>query len=269
MSVEAVRDFFRGFKRLIDRILDVEILYYASSLSFYTIFSLVPLMIILFSIFTKLPRFETFYVGIQGLIFEHILPSHQEVMSQYIDLFIANTEKTELMGVVYVLFTSIMFFQNYEYIVNRMFGSKQRSFWNSLTLYWTMITLLPIVLILSIYLSIKFVNMLESSGYIGALSVGTIPYPFLLVWSLFFISYKISVTEDIQLKTLFFTSLLGATSWEIAKSGFVYYVFYNTTYLSIYGSFSILLFFFLWIYLSWIIFLYGLKLTYLLNKTES
>ncbi|MGD9654678.1 MAG: hypothetical protein AB7U44_05730, partial [Sulfuricurvum sp.] len=40
----------------------------------------------------------------------------------------------------------------------------------------------------------------------------------------------------------------------------------NKSYATIYGSFSIVLFLFLWIYASWIIFVYGLKLCYLLNR---
>jgi len=254
----------------IKKLFSIEIFYYASSLSFYTIFAIIPLFIILFSIFTRLHIFEQFYTVIQQLLYEHILPSHQEVIKKYIDIFIENSMHIEVVGVVYIIFTSIMFFQNYEYIINQMFASKQRSFWNSLTLYWTMITLLPIVLFLSIYLSINFYHILEVNGYIvGILSANSVPYPFLLIWFLFFISYRISITVQIKARVVLFSSLLASISWEIAKSGFVYYVLYNQTYLSIYGSFSILMFFFLWIYLSWIIYLYGLKLAHILNKFPS
>lgn len=245
----------------------MELIYYASSLSFYTVFSFIPLVIILFSIFTHMPIFDTFYQDIQDMLFSSILPSHQEIVKEYVDLFVENSAKIEFMGIFYIIFTSIMFFQNYEYIVNRMFKSQQRTFWNSLTLYWTMITLLPIVLILSIYISLKFYHILEDSGYIVGTSfaINSSLFPFLMIWFLFFISYKISVTVEIRTKIILLTSLIASASWEVAKTFFMYYVLYNTTYLSIYGSFSILLFFFLWIYLSWIIFLYGLKLTFILK----
>ncbi len=251
----------------LNELFDLEIFYYASSLSFYTLFSFVPLVIILFAVFTNMPSFAEYYANFQDLILVHILPSHQEIINQYVDIFVNNSKKIEIIGVFYVIFTSIMFFQNYEYIVNRMFNSYQRNFWNSLSLYWTMMTLLPIVLFLSIYLSVHLLHMLETSTYFHSLIViKSAPYPFLLVWLLFFISYKISITVNIKTRTILFSSFVTALSWEIAKSFFVYYVLYNTTYLSIYGSFSILMFFFLWIYLSWIIFLLGLKLTHMLNK---
>jgi membrane protein len=263
--LQKTKQVFSLIFKAFDIFFDIELVYYASSLSFYTIFSIVPLVIILFSIFTKLPSFDSLYSDIQVFVFEHILPSHKDVIHNYIDMFISNSTKVEIMGVFYVLFTSIMFFQNYEYIVNRMFHSKTRSFWSSLTLYWTMITLLPIVLISSIYLSVHFYHILEDSGFSFGNSSFPIPYPFFMIWFLFFVSYKISITVEIKTRVVVLSSFVASASWELAKSGFVYYVLYNTTYFSIYGSFSILMFFFLWIYLSWIIFLYGLKLAHLLS----
>ena len=43
---------------------------------------------------------------------------------------------------------------------------------------------------------------------------------------------------------------------------------YNQTYSTLYGSMATLLFTFLWIYVSWIIFLYGVKLCHKLNIKE-
>jgi membrane protein len=258
--------FFKKIWKFIDELFDMEIFYYASSLSFYTIFSIIPLIIIIIAIFTKMPLFNEYYAGFKEFILANLLPSHVEVLNHYIDIFIANSTQIEIIGIVYVIFTSIMFFQNYEYIVNKMFHSLQRSLWNSISLYWTMITLLPIVLVLSIYLSVKFFQILENISYLHSIIfLKSAPYPFLLVWFLFLVSYKISIRIEIKTSLLILSSFITAISWEIAKSFFVYYVFYNTTYLSIYGSFSILMFFFLWIYLSWIIFLLGLKLTHILN----
>ena len=62
------------------------------------------------------------------------------------------------------------------------------------------------------------------------------------------------------------SSLIISVIFSIAKNSFIYYVFLNQSYTTIYGSFAILLFLFLWIYVSWIIFIYGLKLCYIINR---
>ena len=54
--------------------------------------------------------------------------------------------------------------------------------------------------------------------------------------------------------------------FSISNNAFIEYVFYNKSYTTMYGSFAIMMFLFLWIYVSWIIFIYGLKLCYMINR---
>ena len=158
-----------------------------------------------------------------------------------------------------------MFFQNYEYIVNKIFKTKPRGIWQSITTYWTLVTLGPIALALSFYLSNqiqKLLNQFEYTSWINFLSI----FPYLIIWGLFFITYIISANTKIETKAAAISSFVASLIWYVSKSLFVYYVIYSKTYLTIYGSSSVILFFFLWIYISWIIFLYGLKLCYIINK---
>lgn len=95
--------FFKKIWKFIDELFDMEIFYYASSLSFYTIFSIIPLIIIIIAIFTKMPLFNEYYAGFKEFILANLLPSHVEVLNHYIDMFIANSTKIEIIGVVYVM----------------------------------------------------------------------------------------------------------------------------------------------------------------------
>lgn len=65
----------------------------------------------------------------------------------------------------------------------------------------------------------------------------------------------------IALKVSFLASLI----WHVAKWLFVQYMVVNQTYSSLYGSFSALLFLLVWIYLSWLLLLHGLRVCYLLH----
>jgi len=246
-------------------IYDEDITLYASSLSFHTIFSIIPLLLISFSLFTKMPSFKNYYDKIKDFIFSSLLPTHQETVTKYLESFLQNSEKLGIIGFVFVIFASLMFFQNYEFIVNKIFKTKQRSFWQSITTYWTLVTLGPIALALSFYLSNQiqnFLNQFKYTSWINFLSI----FPYLIIWGLFFITYIISANTKIETKAAAISSFLASLVWYISKSLFVYYVIYSKTYLTIYGSLSVILFFFLWIYISWIIFLYGLKICYIINQ---
>ncbi len=259
--------FFKKLYCSLERFYDPDIPYYAASLSFYTIFTLIPLLLVSFSIVVRLPNFGEQYERIKSFIFSNIMPASQEIVANYIDTFLANTSKLGIIGFIFILIASIMFFQNYEYIVGKIFKTRQKGFWSALTTYWTLITLGPMALAGSIYLSLRIQYFLDQSSYTSGIDFLSI-FPYLIIWMLFFITYKISTTIVIRFKAAMISSFFASSIWYVGKNIFIYYTVHNKTYTTIYGSFSTLLFFFLWIYLSWIIFLYGQKLCYLLNKKE-
>ncbi|WP_234697121.1 YihY family inner membrane protein [Nitrosophilus alvini] len=263
-----MKHYFLKVKELYRKIYDTEITLYASSLSFHTIFSIIPLLLISFSIFTRLPSFQDYYEKIKDFIFSNLMPTHQEIVTKYLENFLQNSSKLGIIGFVFVIFASIMFFQNYEHIVNKIFKSRQRRFWDSLATYWTLMTLGPIALALSFYLSNFIQNLLDRFEYTNWINFLSI-FPYLIIWGLFFVTYIISANTKIDPKAAGISSFIASIVWYIGKSLFVYYVLYSKTYLTIYGSSSVILFFFLWIYLSWIIFLYGLKICYVINQKES
>jgi membrane protein len=255
----------RHFRYYWEQLLDSELTYYASSLSFYTIFTIVPLLMIMLSIAVMMPSFQEHYNDLKQFLIDNLLPMHSEQVSQYIDEFLHNAVKLSLVGSFMIIVASMLFFQNYEYIVNKIFHSKKRTIWQSITTYWTLLTLTPFAFGISIYLSTRAAAMLEQYGVSAWINIMAI-FPYLIIWMLFFIIYKISPNTNVNTKAAFITSFLIAIVWTVAKNGFVYYVFYNKTYTTVYGSFSILLFTFVWIYVSWIIFVYGLKLCYLIDR---
>ena len=258
---------FIKIKNFLVKFRDGNLLHYASSLSFHTVLAFIPILLISLSVFTQMQSFEEYYESIKQFIFSSMLPSHQEVITQYIDEFLKNSGSSGMVGVIFVLYVSIMFFIDYESVVSKIFGTETRNIWESLSTYWTLITLTPVGLGISFYISNTIQNFLNAHSYLSWINILFI-FPFLIIWLLFFIIYKISANTQITPKNALITSFTVALIWYLSKTLFIYYVMYNKTYLSIYGSFSIIMFFFIWIYLSWIIFIYGLKLCAILSNKE-
>ncbi len=257
------RDFIKA-KNFILLFRDSNLLHYASSLSFHTVLAFIPILLISLSVFTQMQSFEQYYDSIKQFIFSSMLPSHQDVITKYIDEFLINSGSSGMIGVIFVLYVSIMFFIDYESVVSKIFGSETRSIWESLSTYWTLITLTPVGIGISFYISNEIQNFLNATPFLSWINVLFV-VPFLIIWLLFFIIYKISANIKIELKDAILTSFTVALTWYLSKTLFIYYVMYNKTYMSIYGSFSIIMFFFIWIYLSWIIFIYGLKFLSILS----
>lgn len=254
-------------KELVLDIIDSEVNYYAASLSFYTIFAILPLLLVTLSVVTSLPSFSEYYDRLKEMIFTAIIPTQTEVVSQYMDKFIDNSLKLGAMGLSYVVVTSVLFFKNYEYIISKIFGTKPRNFWESISVYWTMVTLIPVGIVISIYIS-GYVQLAIDERLSGSINIVKF-LPYVLNWALFFVIYRISANVKITTKSALFSAFVAALLWSILKNMFVYYVLYNKAYASIYGSFSIMLFVMLWIYLSWVIVLYGFKLCAKLNNHDA
>ena len=158
-----------------------------------------------------------------------------------------------------------MFFSDFEYVINRIMRTQSRNFWNSLSAYWTLITLAPLGLGLSFYLSNMFQNILNSNQFTSWINFLSI-FAYLIIWAIFCITYLISINRPIALKNALFSSFIASLIWYFGKNICIFYAANNKTYLDFYGSFSVVLLFFVWIYVSWIIFLYGVKLCAYLEK---
>ncbi len=256
---------YQQAKYYIALMVDKELTLYAASLSYYTIFTIVPLLLITLSIFTSLPSFQEHYETIKSFIFNSLIPVQSESVTAHLDNFLANSGKLGAIGLIMVIIAALLFFQNFEYIVSKIFKTRQRTIWESITTYWTLLTLTPMALIASFLISAKVNTLLSSSeiisGWINLMAL----LPYFIIWGLFFLVFKIASVEGTATKAAFISSLIIAFIWNIAKGGFISYVMMNKSYATIYGSFSALLFFLLWIYVSWIIFIYGLKLCYLVD----
>jgi len=255
-----IRDFFKD-------LLDDRLGYYASSLSWNTIFSIIPLLVILLYVFTTLPLFHEMYDKVQELIFTNLMPTQSEEIMKHINTFIENSDKLGMVGAFYVTFAAIMFFKNYDYIVNDIFELPSRGILKSIKTYLLLILLLPTMMGASFYLSSLIQGYLDRTEFTSMIHLYAI-LPYTIVWTAFYIAYQLSANTRIKKRAALLSSFIASLIWYLSKSGFVFYVMHNKTYTSVYGSISTVLFFLLWIYISWAIFLHGLRFCYLLDKDD-
>jgi membrane protein len=255
---------FKHIKFFIKSFVDKELTLYAASLSYYTIFTIIPLLLIMLTLITSLPSFSEHYDTIKTFLFSNLMPVNSEAMMGYLDGFLENSSKMGVIGLVMVLIASLLFFQNFEYIANKIFHAKKRTLWESITTYWTMLTLTPIALGVSFYITGYVANIMANNAYA---TFDILPFiPHIIIWALFFLIFQIGPNAKVNPKASLISSFIIAMVFSISKNAFIYYVFYNKSYTTMYGSFAIVLFLFLWIYVSWIIFIYGLKLCYIIDR---
>ena len=256
---------FNYIKFFISTFMDKELTLFAASLSFYTIFTIIPLLLIMLTLLISLPSFAEHYETIKHFIFSNLMPVNSEAIMGHIDGFLANSAKMGVIGLSMILVASLLFFKNFEYIANKIFHAKARTMWESITTYWTMLTLTPIALGVSFYITATLATAMKSNELTAGLDVVAL-IPYVIIWGLFFLIFQIGPNTKVNPNASIISSFIISIVFSISKNAFIFYVFYNKSYTTMYGSFAILMFLFLWIYVSWIIFIYGLKLCYIIDR---
>jgi len=229
-------------------------MYFAASLSFFTIFSLLPIIALLIVVMSSTVYFESQIVTLMNYLYDFINPTHSQQVVSTIQNALSNINSLGNIGIVYLLFIFTMFFKDYEYIMSKIHKTKKRSFWATFLLYISFLLIIPIALVAVTFIMSYFQNNI----LIYILN-------FILTVLFFTFIFKISVNKYIHIKASFIASLITVIALKLTQALFVYYIAYNTTYTTIYGTLSAMLFVFLWIYISWIVYLYGVKISHRLN----
>ncbi len=237
----------------------------AAALSFSTVLALVPLLAVVFSALSLFPIFDTWSSAIQEFVYLNFVPQLGEQIRTYIEEFSANTGQLTIWGLVFLLVTALTLLATIEDAFNDIWKvEKGRSLGHRVLVYWTMLTLGPILIALSLSLSSymwslatfaerEVVNNLKGTmlGYL----------PFMLEFVAFLLFYFSVPNCTVRFKHALIGGLVAGLLFELAKYGFGQYLSHVKSYQLIYGALAILPVFLIWIYLSWLVVLIGAYIT--------
>ena len=243
----------KNIQKIIDFFND-DTFYYSASLSFFTIFSLLPILALVIAIMSTYTIFSQNIDVMMLYVLDFVNPTHSSQVTSAIDQFLTNIDQLGNLGFIYLFFVFTMFFKDYEYVVSKIHETQKRTFVSLVFLYLSFLLLIPITLVLFTFIS-------------SMIQIPMLQMFLNLLFGLFIMTvlFKISVNKPISIRASMISAFLTLSVLKITQSLFIYYVLYNTTYVTIYGTLSVLLFLFLWIYISWTIYLYGIKLCHKLN----
>lgn len=229
----------------------------SASLAYTTILALVPLITVIFSLLSAFPMFDEISLSLKQLIYNNLVPTASDTIQNYLEQFIANTKKMTVVGIVGLIVTSLLLINSINSALNHIWRTKRkRSFMYNLTMYWTILTLGPILAGSSVAVSsyIFSLNWL-STGATGNIMLSSLPFIISVVG--FWLLYSIIPTESVPFKESFIGAIVAAILFEIGKRAFAFYVSSFPTYQLIYGVVSSIPIMLVWIYCSWCIVLFG------------
>ncbi len=247
----------------------------ASALTFITLLSLVPFLAVVFAIFSGFGTFFEPEARLEAFLLHHLLPSSAAAAIQYLTLFTQQTAAVGLIGSVALLAIALLLLNGVETAFRRIYRLPQgRSIRQRLLSYWTMLTVAPLLLGLSIYVSgaaRRLAPLAESAGLSGAavLYVSSVVAPLLITWGAFTLAYLVLPATQVRLRAAAAGAFVAAVLWEAGKTAFDLYVRHLTLFEQLYGAVAVVPIFLVWVDLTWVIVLFGAEVAYCAQHPES
>jgi YihY family inner membrane protein len=167
-------------------------------------------------------------------------------------------------GVALLVWTALTLLSTMERSLNSIFDAPaSRSLWRRVLLYWSAVTLAPVLLVVAMYIgrqaeaaSQQWVVLRWLAAVVSWLAPGIVGV--LVLGGL----YKLMPNTHVP----FAFAALGAVAvvpvWMVAKWAFGLYVGYFTRHASLYGALGVVPLFLLWVNLSWWFFLLGAQVAH-------
>ncbi len=175
-------------------------------------------------------------------------------------------------GVLVLLYGAISMLVELERSFNQIYGaSSGRSWVKRVTTYWTTLTLGIVFLLATFSVGDAAGNWVASfaSGENGGwLSRGVVEFTVNIVINtmLLLLAYSTVPNTRVHFRPALAGAIVAGIAWEVGKIGFTQYVRHAVGGLEqLYGVLALLPLFMLWIYITWIIVLFGLQVSYTLQ----
>lgn len=250
----------------------------ASSLTLFTLLSIVPVMAMAFGI-------------AQGFGFKEILEKRvlelfagQEEVIQNVLTFSTNLlERTK--GSLMAVFAILLLFYSLIRLIGHIENAFNKIWWinddrplvRKFTDYIAISITAGILIIFSSSANIfitaylgKFLSYMRLPGNIESLiSLGFNIFPFLPIWILFIFFYIFVPNKTIDIKAALAGGLIAGTIFQLAQMAYLKFQVGVSNYNAIYGSFAALPLFLIWLQASWVIVLFGAEIAFSWENTEA
>ena len=169
------------------------------------------------------------------------------------------TNAVGVIGMIIMIYTALTMLIDVEKSLNRIFDARRaRSFGKRLMLYWSVVTLLPIVATGAMILGKKAQAYILSTKAIGVF-IGSMGFVTPILGGIIMVAlvYRLMPNTRTKLRWALFGATIVVPVWFFIKFLFGMYVQKLVGPNNVYGNLGLLPLFLLWINISWGMFLYG------------
>ena len=241
----------------------------AGYLSYVTLMSLVPLMVVMLSVMTAFPIFADIRVEIESFVYSNFVPTSGDVVQHHITGFVNNASKMSAVAITFLFLFALLLISSIDKTFNKIWRVKEkRRVITSFSMYWMVLTLGPVLVGSSLAATSYIVSLVSLGDYdvLGLANIFLRALPWMASIAAFVILYMVVPNRVVPFKYAITGAVVAALLFELAKKGFAFYVTQLPSYQAIYGALASIPILFLWVYLSWLVVLVGALVTVALQS---
>jgi membrane protein len=243
----------------------------ASSLTFYSLLSIVPVIALAFGISKGFGLEEALNNQLNTYLAAH--PDILETVMEFSSSMLDNTKGGLLAGVgfVFLVWSVVKVLGHIETTFNAIWGiTKGRSWIRKFTEYLAVMLLAPILVILSGSFTVLVAGFasetIEGIGWLSFMD-GWIDgmmrlTPYVVIWFLFTFLYIAMPNTKVRFGTALVAGIIAGTMYQLLEIFYINFQVGAVKYNAIYGSFAVLPLFLIWMQASWMIVLFGAELSF-------
>jgi membrane protein len=233
----------------------------ASSLTFTTLISLVPLFTVTLALFSAFPMFASFQDSLQKYFLQSLVPDTiaKPVMTA-LTQFAAKANRLGTVGLVFLFFAALALMLTIDRTLNAIWRVRTpRPIAQRVLVYWAAATLGPLVLGVSLSLTSYVIS--ASRGIVsdlpGGVSLLLNTIEFVLLAAGMAALFHYVPNTHVRWRHAIAGGVFVSVGFEVAKKALAWYLTQVPTFAVVYGAFATLPILLVWIYLGWVIVLLG------------
>lgn len=229
----------------------------AGGLTFTTLLSLVPLLVVSFALFTRIPVLRPAGERVREHLLRGLLPPDiARTVLQYLGRFTVNAGGLTLAGSLFLVVSALALVLSVEASLNRIWQvRKPRPIPRRLALCAVLLLAGPVAIGASLWATSW---LLAASGALVATSPPWVRQalqaaPVVLGAIAFACLYRFVPHAPVRRRDAIAGGVLAAVAFELGKRGFALYLLNVPTYKTVYGGFAAVPVFLVWVYFSWLV----------------
>ncbi len=241
------------------RFLDERYSYRVSALAFTTLLSLIPILSIGIFLITIFPIFSDILEITEKYLLQNFLPSSALTLINYFKNFIQQASHLPAFSIIFLLITSILLIRTIDMTINDTWNVTKRRKHTAWIFYSFIIFLIPIFIGVSVFLT----TYLFSFPLLSAFTMILVYFSPIFINTLFFsLIYILVPNTHVKISAGILSAFIAALMLDGGRLLFVVYIAHFSTYTLVYGVFSVVPIFLIWIYICWSIILWGALVSY-------